>query len=79
MLIADVRLGEPDLIAGHEWDDLRICDLRGKELMRIPAGAAWTVERLTAALARADVTNAIDDAFGADFYLSQEWIGSTEV
>lgn len=79
MLIADVQGDEPDLLAGHEWDDFRICDLQGKELLRIPASGAWTMEKLSVALCRSDVTRAIENSFGSNYYLGQQWVGSTEV
>lgn len=77
MLITDVRPGETDILAGHESDPFEIRSLQGKVLISIPATTPWTHEGLVEAVSQH--RDLIDDAFGADYYLGTQWVGSTEV
>lgn len=77
MLITDVRPGEVDLIAGHESEPLVLRSLDGRKLASIPAAAPWTHEKLI------DTIHAnrcfIEEAGGAEYYLGEQFVGSTEV
>lgn len=77
MLITDTRPGETDLLSGREFDALELRTLTGQVLTRIDAQGPWTHDKLVAAV-EANRT-LIDDAYGADYYLGEQWVGSTEV
>ncbi|MBF6615556.1 MAG: hypothetical protein ITG07_02405 [Candidimonas sp.] len=74
--ITDVRGNEPDLLAATKHLTLKIRDLDGATIKTIPAPATgWTHDRLLAIAARHE-----DLVFeGADAYLGDCWVGSTEV
>lgn len=76
-LITDIRPGEPDLIAGHEQDALELRSLDGRTLASVPAKEAWTHERLMAAIEAN--RSVVEDAGGSDYYLGDQFVGSTEV
>lgn len=76
-LITDIRPGEPDLIAGYEQTALRLRSLDGRTLASVPAKEAWTHERLMVAI---EVNRSVvEDAGGADYFLGDQFIGSTEI
>jgi len=77
MLVTDVRPGEPDLLLGHETKPLEVCSLDGRVLDTVPAAARWTHASLLAAVSAR--RRMIEDAGGADFYLGEQFVGSTEV
>lgn len=76
--ITDQRAGEPDILAGIEHCTLEIRDLAGEGqtghvLLEVPAPqAGWTHESLNAVQPQ-------EAKGGADAYLNDHWIGSTEV
>jgi|GEM_PF-6877043 len=77
MLVTDVRPGETDLLLGHDTKPLEVCSLDGRVLDTVPAAARWTHSTLLAAVGAR--RRLIEDAGGADFYLGEQFIGSTEV
>jgi hypothetical protein len=77
MLITDIRLGEPDILAGHEHDTLEVRALFGETVIFIPPTSAWTHKQLTDAVALYQPR--IEELGAADFYLGTQFIGSTEV
>ena len=79
MLTADVRQGETDVLSGHEHEDLRIVDLEGNELVRLPSTTGWTVPLLHDAISGSYVQAALAASFGGNYYLGDQWIGGTEV
>ncbi len=78
--ITDQRPGEKDVLAGNERHPLviRSCSDR-RELIRVLPTSPWTHEQLDTtgtqlrALLEAEFTHE-----GADAFLGQQWVGSTE-
>jgi hypothetical protein len=77
MLITDMRPGETHLLLGNDTKALDVCSLDGRLLETIPARMRWTHATLLVAVGAR--RRMIEDAGGADFYLGQRFIGSTEV
>lgn len=73
-IIVDQKPGEPDILSGHETKPFILRDLDGCVLLRFPAGRPWTVALLDELIGRLGeyLRN------GADAYLGDQWIGSTE-
>ncbi|MFM2588167.1 hypothetical protein [Vibrio sp. TBV020] len=69
-----VRSNEPDLLIGHEHQPLRIVNLQGELVAQYCASVSgWTHD----ALECVDYFSVSPD--GWDAYLSDQWIGSSEV
>lgn len=70
---------EQDLLAGYEASPLIVRTLHGDEITRVLPTEHWTEARLN------QVVRGIEAVFpekveqGADAYLADQWIGSTEV
>ncbi|MDR9836891.1 MULTISPECIES: hypothetical protein [Herbaspirillum] len=77
MLFTDFRQGEASLIAGNEVTVFEIRSLTGDILAVIPPRGVWTHQKLLAAVEENKAI--INEAFGADFYLGESFVGSTEV
>lgn len=65
------------LIKGHENDPLIITDLSGDELMKLMPAQPWTHDQLMALPLKELMGEWLQG--GADAYLGEQWIGSTEV
>ena len=71
--ITDQRPGEPDILTGIENGTLEIRSLTGGLILTIAApNTGWTHESL-------DSVQPEEAMFGADAYLDEHWVGSTEV
>jgi len=71
--ITDQRPGERDILTGLELNRLEIRDLAGEVLLTVDApSTGWTHESLSAV--QTPKANA-----GADAWLSDQWVGSTEL
>jgi len=71
--VTDQRPGEPDILTPHRFATLVIRDLQGAVLHTANAPEkGWTHELLCS-------VQPPETDEGADAYLSEEWIGSTEV
>jgi hypothetical protein len=74
--ITDTQPGEPDVLSKLQFKELRIQDLEGHTILNHPAPEeGWTHERLTL-MAEKLSEETVD---GAEGYLGNEWVGSTEV
>jgi hypothetical protein len=69
---------EPDLLAGHEADDLVVKGPGGDVIFRASPSASWTHDSIVQALNQPDVIRVVDGDV-ADAYLGERWIGSTEI
>lgn len=66
---------EPDLLLGFEVSDFVVKDLEGNKLLIIQhPTSGWSHDQLESL----SIAGNIYDA-GCDFYLDQQWIGSTEI
>lgn len=75
-LITDTRRDEPKLLSALRYERLQIADLDGEELASCPAPeSGWTHEGLCEQVSQLD----FDRSMGADAFLGDYWIGSTEV
>lgn len=70
---------EPDLLAGNERESLIVRDLAGTKRMEIPTATDWTHITLEQACTSPAVQAFIAEHGGADAFLGDVWIGSTEV
>lgn len=71
--ITDQRLGEPDILTPVKHSRLIIKSLEGHEIYSQEApDDGWTHERLSKVQPEGM-------QYGADAYLENEWIGSTEI
>lgn len=76
--ITDQQAEEPDILSPLRNENLIITDLEKKELSRIsPVNGPWTHEKLEQ-VAQELYDNRIT-RHGADAYLGDQWVGSTEV
>lgn len=75
--VTDMNEGEPDILDGHEHSDLVIKNLQGDILLILAASEPWTHEKLIALELGQMIGQGLSD--GADAYLGDNWIGSTEV
>jgi hypothetical protein len=74
--ITDVQNDEPDILTPVKHNDLLITDLDGVQMLIIPAPeGGWSDELLWAASDRYIAKT----ANGAEAYLGEQWVGSTEV
>ncbi|EOW6411049.1 MULTISPECIES: hypothetical protein [Cronobacter] len=71
--ITDQHNGEADILASHQSEILILRNLEGSELLRVTAPeTGWTHEALCA-------IQPVESEEGADAYLGEQWVGSTEV
>jgi len=71
--VTDQRPGEPDILTPHRFATLVIRDLQGAVLHTANAPEnGWTHEMLC-------TVQPPEISEGAEAYLSEQWIGSTEV
>ena len=70
---------EPDLLAGNENKPLFLRNLTGSETFRIDPMPKWSHDSLDSIVSRSDLAEFVDRHFGADAYLGDVWIGSSEV
>lgn len=75
--VTDCRPGEPCIIQGHERAPLVIKTMEGEELLRLAPIQPWTHERLIGLPLQDLLGEALER--GADAYLGEQWVGSTEV
>ncbi|SEJ37607.1 5'-deoxynucleotidase [Azotobacter beijerinckii] len=75
--VTDRRPGEPCIIQGHEQAPLVIKTMEGDELLRLAPTQPWTHERLVSLPLQELLGEALEG--GADAYLGEQWVGSTEV
>lgn len=75
--VTDCRPGEPCIIEGHERDPLIIKSLDGEELLKLAPTQPWTHERLIGLPLQELLGKTLEG--GADAYLGEQWVGSTEV
>lgn len=75
--VTDTRPGEPDVLSGLENETLRVISMDGVLLVEIKPDLPWTHERLAGLPLRDLAGEMLDD--GADAYLGNKWVGSTEV
>ncbi|SEJ06718.1 5'-deoxynucleotidase [Azotobacter beijerinckii] len=75
--VTDRRPGEPCIIQGHEHDPLVIKNLLGEELPKLAPPQPWTHERLESLPLQSLMGEWLER--GADAYLGEQWVGSTEV
>ena len=75
--VTDCRPGEPCIIQGHERAPLIVKSLLGEELLKLVPEQPWTHERLIALPLQELLGEALEG--GADAYLGEQWVGSTEV
>lgn len=68
---------ENDLLSSVKSEILIVKNLEGSELFRKESNTDWTYESINEALSSEDVLHLCKD--GADVYLGDQWIGSTEV
>lgn len=71
--------GEQDLLDGKEKEPVFLRALAGQETMRIDNPIAWTHASLEAIVQRQDVIDFVSHNFGANVYLGDCWVGSSEV
>lgn len=65
---------EPDILTAVKHQHLTVTDLDWKLIFWVPAPACgWTEKVLI------DATDPIDAPLGADAFVGQQWVGSTEV
>ncbi|EOG8381080.1 MULTISPECIES: hypothetical protein [Pseudomonas] len=75
-LVTDQQPGEPNIISGSEHQPLEIRSLTGSIIKQLQAPATgWSHDSLIEVAARQHELY----RDGADAYLGNEWIGSTEV
>lgn len=74
--VTDVLPGEPDILSPVRMAPLTVKDLQGDILLQLdPPPGGWTHDRLCQASEDlAGVTHA-----GAEGFLGEQWVGSTEV
>lgn len=74
--ITDVQGDEPDILTPVQFETLVITDLQKKELFTVPAPQdGWTDSELWT-VSHHYLNETVN---GADAYLGDEWVGSTEV
>lgn len=74
--VTDQQAGEPDILTPVALLELRVIDLQGAEIHREPApDHGWTHSRLQALA----VLLEHQTQSGADAFLGDNWVGSTEV
>ncbi len=74
-----LRINEPDLLKGNELEPLFLRALGGEATLRIDPAPIWTHGDLNAAVERGDVRAFVTEHFGADAFVGNQWIGSSEV
>lgn len=76
--ITDVRPGEPEILPRVANETLRITDLDGVEIIQIhPVSGPWTHDKLVQVGESLVILDVLKN--GANAYLGDTWIGSTEV
>lgn len=75
--VTDCQPGEPCIIEGHERAPLIIKTMEGEEVLRLAPIQPWTHERLIGLPLQDLLGEALDG--GANAYLGEQWVGSTEV
>ena len=79
MIYTDIQPGEPDILTPVRHQTLRVLDLGGIEITRIPAPqAGWTHEALETVCYPLERRCRADGYDGLDFKLGDQCIGSTE-
>ena len=74
--ITDVKAGEPDILSPVRGETLHIKDLDGQPITTIPAPyKGWTHQVLKATAEQL----AAKTSDGANAWLGEHWVGSTEV
>lgn len=74
--ITDCREGEPDILTPVMYETLLVTDLNGVELFSLPAPVGgWTTESLNSLSSQYRDLN----ESGAEAYIGDVWVGSTEV
>jgi hypothetical protein len=79
LIARPTNTNEPDLLDGNERKPLIVRDLAGTDRIEIPTATGWTHDALEQASTSPAVKAFIANHGGADAYLGDVWIGSTEV
>lgn len=76
--VTDVKEGETDILSGYENKVLSIIDLDGKPIIDVtPASGPWNHARLCEIGVKLELLGLTQE--GAEAYLEDQWVGSTEV
>lgn len=76
--VTDVREGESDILSGNENKTLSVVNLDGGLITEIvPINGPWTHEKLCSIADKLDSLGLTQE--GADAFLGEQWVGSTEI